>query len=185
MALQGSGAISISQIRTEMASTSYSLRTLSSAAGKSAPDSFSEFYGYSRCTAAGTFYTDTCSGCDYYYVYHNGSCGYYDTLIDSNSVYCGCGGGCTTISLACEPDPYLCCDTPCGYQENDDYNGLQSGIDCCSYGYYYCTAGAFSSDCYDCYIYAGYSGWGSAEAGSWYVGPGTGRCTGGAVGFYA
>ena len=47
MALQSSGAISISQIKSELGSASNSLRTLSSQAGKSAPDSFSEFYGYS------------------------------------------------------------------------------------------------------------------------------------------
>lgn len=47
MALQSSGAISLSQIKTELNSTSNSLRALSSAAGKSTPDSFSEFYGYS------------------------------------------------------------------------------------------------------------------------------------------
>jgi hypothetical protein len=46
MALQSSGAISISQIRTELGSSSYSLRTLSAAAGKSTPDAMSEFYGY-------------------------------------------------------------------------------------------------------------------------------------------
>jgi len=47
MALQSSGAISISQIKTELGSSSYSLRDLSSAAGKSTPDAISEFYGYS------------------------------------------------------------------------------------------------------------------------------------------
>jgi len=47
MALQASGAISISQIRTELGSGSYSLRTLSAAAGKSTPDAMSEFYSYS------------------------------------------------------------------------------------------------------------------------------------------
>ena len=47
MALQSSGAISISQIKTELGSSSNSLRTLSAAAGKSAPDAMSEFYGYS------------------------------------------------------------------------------------------------------------------------------------------
>ena len=50
MALQGSGALSISQIRTELGNASYSLRTLSAAAGKSTPDSMSEFYGYSNAT---------------------------------------------------------------------------------------------------------------------------------------
>lgn len=50
MALQSSGAISISQIKTELGSSSYSLRTLSAAAGKSTPDAMSEFYGYSAAT---------------------------------------------------------------------------------------------------------------------------------------
>ena len=50
MALQTSGAISISQIRTELGSSSGSLRTLSSLAGKSTPDAMSEFYGYSALT---------------------------------------------------------------------------------------------------------------------------------------
>ena len=47
MALPSSGAISISQIRTELGTTSGSLRNLSSLAGKSTPDAMSEFYGYS------------------------------------------------------------------------------------------------------------------------------------------
>lgn len=50
MALQSSGAISISQIKTELGSSSNSLRTLSAAAGKSAPDAMSEFYGFSSYT---------------------------------------------------------------------------------------------------------------------------------------
>lgn len=50
MALQGSGAISISQIKTELGSSSNSLRALSAAAGKSTPDAMSEFYGYSAFT---------------------------------------------------------------------------------------------------------------------------------------
>ena len=50
MALQSSGAISISQIKSELGSSSNSLRTLSAAAGKSAPDAMSEFYGYSSYT---------------------------------------------------------------------------------------------------------------------------------------
>ena len=48
MALQSSGAISISQIKAELSNGSNSLRTLSAAAGKSTPDSMSEFYGYSN-----------------------------------------------------------------------------------------------------------------------------------------
>ena len=50
MALPSSGAISISQIRTELGSTSGSLRTLSAAAGKTTPDAMSEFYGYSAAS---------------------------------------------------------------------------------------------------------------------------------------
>ena len=48
MALPSSGAISISQIKTELGNSSGSLRTLSAAAGKSTPDAMSEFYGYSN-----------------------------------------------------------------------------------------------------------------------------------------
>jgi len=47
MALQSSGSISISQIKAELSSSSSSLRTLSAAAGKSAPDGMQEFYGFS------------------------------------------------------------------------------------------------------------------------------------------
>ena len=46
MALQSSGPISISQIKTELGSASNSLRTLSSQAGFSTPDAMSEFYNY-------------------------------------------------------------------------------------------------------------------------------------------
>ena len=55
MALQSSGAISISQIKTELSSSSNSLRTLSSLAGKSTPDAMSEFYGYSAVTYIAIF----------------------------------------------------------------------------------------------------------------------------------
>ena len=51
MALQSSGAISITDIRTELGSSSYSLRTLSAAAGFSTPDAMSEFYGYTSMTS--------------------------------------------------------------------------------------------------------------------------------------
>ena len=46
MALPSSGPLSIGDIRTELGSSSGSLRTLSAAAGKSTPDAISEFYGY-------------------------------------------------------------------------------------------------------------------------------------------
>jgi hypothetical protein len=51
MALQSSGAISIGNIRTELGSSSGSLRALSSSVGKGTPDSISEFYGYSNTPA--------------------------------------------------------------------------------------------------------------------------------------
>ena len=44
MALPSSGPLSIDDIRTELGSSSGSLRTLSAAAGKSTPDAISEFY---------------------------------------------------------------------------------------------------------------------------------------------
>jgi len=55
MALQSSGAISISQIQAEVGG-SYSLRALSAAAGKSTPDAMSEFYGYSAAPATHNVY---------------------------------------------------------------------------------------------------------------------------------
>ena len=57
MALQSSGEISIGDIKTEIGSSSGSLRTLSSAAGKSIPDAISEFHGYSHVTL--TSYTSS------------------------------------------------------------------------------------------------------------------------------
>lgn len=51
MALQSSGSISISEIKAELGSASNSLRTLSAAAGKSAPDGMQEFYGYSSVSS--------------------------------------------------------------------------------------------------------------------------------------
>jgi hypothetical protein len=55
MTLQSSGAISISNIKTELGSSSNSLRDLSSAAGKSTPDAMSEFYGYSATPVSYTY----------------------------------------------------------------------------------------------------------------------------------
>ena len=51
MPLQSSGQIKISEIKTELGSSSNSLRTLSAAAGFSTPDAMSEFYGYSNAPA--------------------------------------------------------------------------------------------------------------------------------------
>jgi hypothetical protein len=47
MALPSSGPLSLNQIGVELSTTNYSLRAMSALAGKSTPDSISEFYGYS------------------------------------------------------------------------------------------------------------------------------------------
>jgi hypothetical protein len=51
MALQSSGPISLSDIKTELGSSANDFRTLHAAAGFSTPDSISEFYGFSAATA--------------------------------------------------------------------------------------------------------------------------------------
>jgi len=62
MALPSSGTITINDIRTELANTSGSLRTLSAAAGKSTPDAMSEFYGYSSVNPTDYFDVITYTG---------------------------------------------------------------------------------------------------------------------------
>jgi len=56
MALQSSGQISISDIKTELGNTSGSLTTLSVAAGKAAPHGMKEFYGYSASQPSTKFW---------------------------------------------------------------------------------------------------------------------------------
>ncbi len=69
MALQSSGAISISQIQAELGG-SYSLRELSAAAGFSTPDAMSEFYGYSASTTVYiNAYIPNYVGCYQYYTF--------------------------------------------------------------------------------------------------------------------
>jgi hypothetical protein len=74
MPLPPSGQISINQIRTELGTSSGSLRTLSSLAGFSTPDAMSEFYGYSAGSTIQYYYSPT-SGPDIQYmnVYYNSS----------------------------------------------------------------------------------------------------------------
>lgn len=55
MTLQSSGAISISQIKSELGSSLNSLRSLSALAGKSAPDAISEFYGFNNTPVSYTY----------------------------------------------------------------------------------------------------------------------------------
>jgi len=72
MALQSSGAISISQIKGEVGGSSSSLRSLSNTASKSAPDGMQEFYGYSGAPSydynsnmqvgSGSYYSSTAYG---------------------------------------------------------------------------------------------------------------------------
>lgn len=81
MALQSSGAISISDIRNEQVNyggfgSTYSLRALSSNAGKGTPDAMSEFYGYNASPSP---------TCTYYYAAYSGYFGYYDC--ENNSYY--------------------------------------------------------------------------------------------------
>jgi len=55
MTLQSSGAIKISEIKTELGSSLNSFRSLSALAGKSTPDSMSEFYGFNNTTTSYTY----------------------------------------------------------------------------------------------------------------------------------
>ena len=97
MALPSSGEISIGDIRTEIGSSSGSLRTLSSAAGKSIPDAISEFHGYSHVTL--TSYTSSipsnatlfnvCNETPAVTYYHNGSTTY---PVTGDTVYTNSNG---------------------------------------------------------------------------------------------
>lgn len=72
MALQSSGPISFSQIKTELTSSSNSLRALSAAAGFSSPDAVSEFYGYSSVSAPSVT-TNSLTGAGESYMTLNGN----------------------------------------------------------------------------------------------------------------
>lgn len=74
MALPGPGVpLSISMIRNELGLASGSLRTLSSFAGFSTPDSISEFYGYNMYTYYNySYYLDPCQGGSALYTGGNG-----------------------------------------------------------------------------------------------------------------
>ena len=93
--IPSSGQISISQIRQELVNGAGSLRTLSADAGKSTPDSMSEFLGYALGTATvnfdqnvGQLYDGCCMSMDSYGEFHgqgpefgtiNGNYGAYTT----------------------------------------------------------------------------------------------------------
>lgn len=161
MPLQASGPISISQIRTELinVSTLYSLRALSAAANKTSPDAMSEFYGYSACTPAGTYYTQFCSGYNLYYTYHNGSCGYYNSLIQTNSPTCGCQSGCqpagTFLTGRCLCSACNVYGVTCSEWAQFPYGSNALRADGCC-GSYYTLDFEFLESCYDFCIGAGY-----------------------------
>jgi hypothetical protein len=112
MALQSSGSISISQIKSEVGGSSSSLRSLSNAAGKSAPDSMQEFYGYSHVTL--TSYTSSipsnatiftvCNESPTATYYHDGITPY---PVTNNKVYTSSAGGSSNY-------------VPAGYYKIDD-----------------------------------------------------------------
>ena len=92
MALQGSGSISISEIKAEVGGNSSSLTTLSTTAGKSAPHGMQEFYSYSAYeTFNGSSSTTLLEACDQItgqQYWHNGSSTYpvvNDTVYTNNS----------------------------------------------------------------------------------------------------
>jgi len=85
MALQSSGAISISQINAEVTAVdSNSLATLSQAVGFTAAHNMSEFYGYSSYTPP---------TCYYFYASYDGYFDYYDCSGNWSTQYFWYGGG--------------------------------------------------------------------------------------------
>jgi hypothetical protein len=82
MALPSSGQLSFSAIAGELSVSlsNVSLRSMSSTAGFSTPDSVSEFYGYSASSVTYTYYSYYAAGdpCNYeYYDIYEGSDGIY------------------------------------------------------------------------------------------------------------
>lgn len=96
MALPDSGQISIDDIRTELGSSSGSLRTLSNLASKSSPDAMSEFHGFSAIqtfqgsTSQGIF--DVCTAATNTQYWHSGSSTY---PADGDIVYTNSSGTAT------------------------------------------------------------------------------------------
>ena len=127
MPLQSSGAISMSQINTELGRSSTSGISLDAAENGSYgainqnstsrpssgnPASLSEWYGYNHnasppvvCDPYGTLIDSYCSGCTYYEVFANGACGTYtETSFDSPICGCGCPSYGTYAQTSCTSD---------------------------------------------------------------------------------
>jgi hypothetical protein len=90
MALPSTGQLSFSAIATELGvSTPYSLRSMSSLAGKSTPDSVGEFYGYSAAPATVTLniYISIDNLSSYGYQGNNNSWQIYDAVTSDEMFY--------------------------------------------------------------------------------------------------
>jgi hypothetical protein len=124
MALQSSGAISISQIRNELNpvyGSSYSLRQLSSWAGKGTPDAMSEFYGYTSATdVAITVYLPSYAGCYNYYTFAATSAATVSTTVSVSIAWYGDLGGYMAATV------YIYSGTACG--STSVYSG--GGVNC-------------------------------------------------------
>lgn len=106
MALPSNGTISMSQMRTEFGysgqvsmsqfyNNRYTCRDPRSYA-------MSSWYGYVHaacCPAYGTYITSYCSGCNLYYRYADGSCGYYDVYQGCSAASCGAGCCLTDVTI--------------------------------------------------------------------------------------
>lgn len=95
MALQSSGAISISQINAEVTAVdSNSLTTLSTTVGFSAPHSMSEFYGYSASVTVNIdVYLPSYVGCYNYYTFAATSSAVVNTNVNVGIAWYGDLGG--------------------------------------------------------------------------------------------
>ena len=124
MALQSSGPISISEIRNELNpvhGSSYSLRQLSSWAGKGTPDAMSEFYGYTATTNVDiTSYWPSVMGCGNYYTFTAVASVAVSTTLTISMNWYGDLGGFVSATV------YIYSGTTCG--STSVYSG--TGVNC-------------------------------------------------------
>jgi hypothetical protein len=87
------GCVSQKYIYNLSPSTTYLFRARQTCLG-----ALDQYTGYSNtantttCAAAGTYVSQYCDGCNLWYVYNDGCCGTYTSLISNDSTTCGCGG---------------------------------------------------------------------------------------------